>query len=270
MKMRYLSVVAILATAAPALAAPTTINSNAVDISYDPDTFQFQINDAYYGEQILDNSIASISGVTNGVSINFGGSLYVSADGGRYFSYESFSGAFSLPLSFTAHPGQIIESYSITYSGTYDASNGSLGAAGVSIGGPGASFSGTDGYGSSFSATGIVPGTTLPTIAGSFEAWADYTMIDVYMGQEWIITGGYYVPGPCDEYGVCEPDQWVEEGYWQDIYESQGVIGTAAINLQSIKVVANIAAVPEASAYAMLLAGFSVLGLVTRRRRQRN
>lgn len=269
MKMRYLSAVVMLATAIPALAAPTTINSSAVDITYDPDTFLFEVNDAYYGWQTLDNSIASISGVTNGVSINFNGALYVSADGGRYFSYESFSGTFSLPLSFTVHPGQVIESYSITYSGTYDASNGSLGAAGVSVNGSGASFYGYDGYGSSFSATGIISGDIPPTIAGSFEAWADYTWTSVYMGQVWIDTG-YYVPGPCDEYGFCEPDQWVEDGYWEDVYEDQGVIGTASLNLQSIQVVANIAAVPEASSYAMLLAGLGVLGLAARRRRPRN
>lgn len=268
MKIRYLSAIALFATAIPAMAASTTINSGAVDISYDPDTFLFEVDDAYYGWQTLDNSIAAISGVTNGVSINFNGSLYTSADGGRYFGYESFSGTFFLPLSFTAHPGQVIESYSITYSGTYDASNGSLGAAGVSVAGTGASFYGYDGYGNSFTASGTIPGAVLPTIAGSFEAWADYTWIDVYMGQVWIDTG-YYEPGPCDEYGFCEPDQWVEDGYWEDVYEPQGVIGTASINLQSIQVVANIAAVPEASSYAMLLAGLGIVSMVTRRRKPR-
>ena len=268
MKIRYLSAVALFATAVPAMAASITINSSAVDISYDPDTFLFEVDDAYYGWQTLDNSIASISGVTNGVSINFNGSLSVSADGSRNWGYESFGGTFLLPLSFSARAGQVIESYSITYSGTYDASNGSLSAAGVSVDGAGASFYGSDGYGSSFSATGNIPGAALPSIAGSFEAWADYTFIDVYMGQRWIDTS-YWVPGPCDEYGFCEPDQLVEDGYYEDWYEPQGVIGTSFINLQSIQVVANIAAVPEASSYAMLLAGLGIVGMVTRRRKPR-
>lgn len=267
MKLRYLSAVVLFATAVPAMAASTTINSSAVDITYDPDTFLFEIESPYYGLETLDNSIASVSGITNGVSISFNGSFSVYADGGHNWGYESFGGYFSLPLSFTAHAGQVIESYSITYSGTYDASNGGLGAAGVSIGGPGASFYGNDGYGSSFSATGTIPGAALPPISGSFEAWADYTWIDVYMGQVWIDTG-YWIPGPCDEYG-CGPDEWVEDGYYEDVYESQGVIGTSSINLQSIQVVANIAAVPEASTYAMLLAGLGVLGLVARRRKSR-
>lgn len=268
MKIRYLSVVALFATAVPAMAASTTINSSAVDITYDPDSFLFEIETPYYGLETLDNSIASVSGITNGVSISLNGSFSVYADGSNNWGYESFNGYFFLPLPFTAHAGQVIESYSVTYSGTYDASNGSLGAAGVSLTGSGASYYGNDGYGSSFSATGIISGAVLPPIAGSFEAWADYTWIDVYMGQVWIDTS-YWIPGPCDEYGFCEPDQLVADGYYEDVYEPQGVIGTASINLQSIQVVANIAAVPEASSYAMLLAGLSVLGLATRRRKPR-
>ncbi|MCB5190390.1 PEP-CTERM sorting domain-containing protein [Methylobacillus arboreus] len=267
MKISSLSfIVAMLLSTGPAMAASTTIISNQVDITYDRDAFLLEVESPYFGWETLDNSIASVSGIANGVEISFNGYLYASADGSRNWGYEIYNGNFSLPLSFTAHSGQLIESYSITYSGTYDASNGSLGAAGVSVGGSGASFYGNDGYGSSFSATGIIPGAILPTIAGSFEAWADYTWTSVYIGQEWVVTGGYYEPGPCDEYGICEPDQWIEEGYWEDVYMDQGVIGTASINLQSIQIVANIAAVPEADTYAMLLAGLGILGMIARRR----
>lgn len=270
MKIRYLSAVALFATAIPAMAASTTINSSAVDITYDPDTFVFEVESPYSGLETLDPGIASVSGIANGVSINFNSSLYVSADGSRNWGYESFGGTFSLPFSFTAHSGQVIESYSITYAGTYHTSNGSAGAAGVSVDGSGASFYAYDGgWDSVFSVTGTIPGAVLPTIAGSFGAWADYTMIEVFDHQEWIVTGGYYEPGPCDEYGFCEPDQWIEEGYWEDVYRYEGVIGDASINLQSIQIVANIAAVPEASTYAMLLAGLGVLGLTTRRRKSR-
>lgn len=270
MKISHLAMISLLFSTTSALAAPSTIYSTNVNIDYDIDNFFFQIDVPSFGgsyQQVLPGTIAAVSAVNNGIQLDFSGSLGLYASAGTNFSTESLNAIFNVPLAFNVHSGYEITSYSVTYSGTYSLMN--LGN--VSLSDASASFYDSVNYGPGayyqpFTATGVVSGATLTELAGQFNATADYGYISVLVGYEEVFSHYESVPYNCDSEGNnCE---YIDEPRYVQVavYEDQGVIGEASINLSSIRVVANVAAVPEADTYAMLLAGLGLLGWSTRRR----
>ena len=269
MKISHLAMISLLCSTAPAWAAPSTIHSSNVNIDYDIENFFFQIDVPSFGssyQQVLPGTIAGVSAVNNGIQLDFSGSLGLYASAGNNFSTESLNAIFNVPLAFNVHSGYEITSYSVTYSGTYSLMN--LGN--VSLSDASASFYdsvnyGPGAYNQPFTATGVVSGAALTELAGQFNATADYGYISVLIDYEEVFSHYESVPYNCDSEGVCEYRD--EPVYIQvPVYQDQGVIGEASINLSSIRVVANVVAVPEADIYAMLLAGLGLLGWSTRRR----
>lgn len=252
---------------ASAWAAPTTLNASEVDIGYDQEWFALEVETLSFGSKVMtpiSGYSASVSGISNGVEINFNDYLQASASAGTTFNSESYKGNFSIPLSFTAHTGYKIDSYTITYSGIYSISN----AAGVYAGGTGTAFSenvyAAPGKSNApFSVSATIAGATLPTITGSFEAAADYGTTQVFDGSTWEYSHSEYEE-TCDALGVCTT---TEIPIYEEVlhYHEEGLIGDANINLSSIRITANVAPVPEPETYAMLLAGLGILASVRRR-----
>lgn len=252
-----------------AFADATTITSTQVDINFDPDSFLLQVEmpSSSFGSPVLTtlpSGSASVTGVANGVDIDFHGNMKVSADSAINFASDSRNGNYSIPLSFSAHPGFNIVSYTITYSGVYSLFN--IGS--VSAGGTGTSFSDSV-YNSSgpldspFSVSTTIAGAVLPTIGGSIGATAEYGTIQVYDGSTSEYDHTDYQQ-TCDATGYCttiETPIYVEVPHYHD----EGVIGSSDISLESIHITANVAAVPEPETYAMFLAGLSILAAYRRR-----
>lgn len=269
MKISQLAMISLLFSTTSALAAPSTIYSTNVNIDYDIENFFFQVDMPSFGgsyPETLPSTIAAVSAVNNGIQLDFSGSFWLYATAGTNYSQESLNAIFTVPLAFNVHSGYQITSYSVTYTGTYSLMN--LGN--VSLADASASFYdsvnyGPGAYNQPFTATGVVSGATLTELAGQFNATADFGYISVFMGYEEVFSHYESVPYNCDSEGICEYRD--EPVYVQvAVYEDQGVIGDASISLSSIRVVANVVAVPEADTYAMLLAGLGLLGWSTRRR----
>ena len=265
MKMHQLALTPLLLSSSLVMAAPSTFNSTNVDVTFDIDNFVFEVEAPYL--TTLPSTIATVNSINNGLELDFGYNFQVSASGGNFYT-ETHNGYFSVPFSFTAQAGYKIESYTITYSGTYSLSN----AGSVQAGDSGNSFYmseylGPGAYNQTFSVPGNVDGEFLPGVFGNIAATGDYTYIQVQVGTELQFSHYEDILIGCDSEGNnCEYYQ--EPVYIEvPIYMDQGVIGEASLTLSSIKVVANVTAVPEADTYALLLAGLGVIGVMARRRR---
>lgn len=269
MKISNLALISLLFSTSTAWAGLSTINAANVNIDYDIENFLFQVDVPSFGsisQQVLPNTIAAVSAVSNGIQLDFSGAFGLYASGGNFYQ-ESLYAVFNVPLAFTANSGYQITGYTITYTGTYGLQN----VGSVSLSDATAYFSdsvnaGPGGNNLPFSAIGLVSGAALDAVAGQFNATADYTYIDVFVGFVEVFSHYESVPYNCD--GDGNNCQYMEvEVYRQEaVYEQQGMIGDANISLNSIQVVANVVAVPEADTYAMLLAGLGLLAGVARRR----
>lgn len=270
MKKQLVLAIAALFSSSALLAAPTTITASQVDIDFDPDNFLLQIETPSFGSKVwttLASGTTAVASIGNGVSLNFGNQMQVSADAGTTFGMESYSGIFSIPLSFSAHSGYRIDSYSITYTGTYDLSN----AGSVFAGGTGSHFADSvyaapGAFNKPFSVTGTISGSSLPTLVGNIEAIADYGTIQVYDGTISQLDH-YEYQDIRDDYGNLLYTQEIPVYIDVPVYHDEGIIGSANINLQSIQITANVAAVPEPETYALLLSGLGIITLLSRRNR---
>lgn len=265
MKMHQIALIPLLFSSSMAIAAPSIINSTNVDITYDLETFLFEIQSPNF--ITLPSTIATVNSVNNGVELDLGYNFQVSASGSNTWT-ETHNGNFNVPLSFNAQAGYKIDSYTITYSGVYTLLN--IGS--VSAGDSGNSFYmsenlGPGAYNQMFSVPGNVDSGFFAGAFGNISATGDYTTIQVQVGTEQQFSHYEDVLIGCDAEGNnCE--------YYQSpvyievpVYMDQGVIGEASITLNTIKVVANVTAVPEADTYALMLLGLSMLGFIRRYRK---
>lgn len=268
MKMHQLALIPLVLFPAMVMAGPSTINSGKVDISYDIESFVFEVEAPYF--ITLPSTIATVSSVNNGIALDFGYNFQVSASGSNSYT-ETHNGYFSVPLSFSAQSGFKIENYTVTYSGTYTLMN--LGS--VSAGDSGNSFYmseylGPGAYNQTFSVPGTVDGEFLAGVFGNISATGDFTYIQVQTGTEQQFSHYEDILLGCDAEGNnCE--------YYQSpvyievpVYMDQGVIGEANLTLNSITIVANVVAVPEPDLYALLFAGLGIIGFMARLRKNVN
>lgn len=263
MKIHRLALIPLAFSSSLVFAAPSTINSTNVDITFDIENFVFEVEAPYL--MTLPSTIATVNSIHNGLELDFGYNFQVSASGSNFYT-ETHNGYFSVPLNFSAQSGYKIESYTVTYAGTYTLMN--IGS--VSAGDSGNSFYmseylGPGAYNQAFSVPGHVDGEFLAGVFGNISATGDYTYIQVQVGTEQQFSHYEDILIGCDDQGNCEYYQspvYVEV----PVYMDQGVIGEANITLSSIKVVANVVAVPEASTYSLMLTGLGILGLMMRRR----
>lgn len=245
--------VLVLATGA-AYAAPATVSTGNVDITYDQDTFIFN-RDSGFGTESIDPASVPLSFTGNSVTLDFSGGL--SAFGSSYgFSSPSAFGSYFANFDFAVQSGYVITGYSVRYTGGYNIET----PGDVSLNGTGIGIF-EAGNGGSFDILSAIPG---PQLSGDLSANGYITSVEVITGYDEVIVG-YEDVEICDDFGcTIEQRPIIEE---VPIIEYQTDLGEASLWLNTITVTANVAAVPEPETYAMLLAGLGVMGLIARRRR---
>lgn len=258
---------AALAACATAQAAPTQLSTGQVVIDYDPDGFTFTRDvisfGSPYAEDILSSSV-SITGQGNGFVLDFNGQMSVYASSYYDFTPQSLGGNFNALFNFTPTAGHIITGYTVTYTGSYSVET----PGSVSVSGPGVSVSEYVG-GSGFSYSGVLSGPTFPSLTGGISAYGDLTTIQVLDHYDTYLDHYEDVLDYCevDDPSICYYKQ--EPVYiTQPVYRDETDLGEAQINLQSITVQAQVAAVPEPASYALLMAGVPLAAWAMRRRRQ--
>lgn len=258
---------AALAACATAQAAPTQIATGQVTIDYDPDGFTFTRDvisfGSPYAEDILPSTV-SITGQGNGFVLDFNGQMSVYASSYYDFTSQTLGGFYNANFNFTAAPGYVITGYTVTLAGSYSVET----PGSISVSGPGVSASEYTG-GSGFSYTGILSGPTFPSLTGGISAVGDITTIQVLDHYDTYLDHYEEVLDYCevDDPSICYYKQ--EPIYiTQPVYRDETDLGEASLNLQTITVQANVAAVPEPTAYALLAAGVPLAAWALRRRRQ--
>lgn len=248
---------AVLATVAGvAQAALTTVSTGNVDIQYDPDTFIFN-RDSGFGTESIDPGSVALSFAGNSVTLDFGGAL--SVYGSSYgFSSPSAFGDYFANFDFAAQAGYVITGYTVRYTGSYSIET----PGDVSLGGTGVFLSESTGAGN-FDLTSAI---AAPYLAGTLNANGYISTVEVLDHYEQVLDHYEQVLDYCDDSGCYYRDEPVYIDV--PVYRYETDLGDATLNLQTITVTANVAAVPEPETYAMLLAGLGVMGLIARRQRR--
>lgn len=256
-------VAAMLSTAAGA--APMGWSTSQISVQYDPDNFVGAFDAGSwggYGQVDVFPTVAQAGEA--GLQIDLSGfQLYASS----YSSYSQdyVSGWFTLPLSVVAQPGYLIHGYTIELSGSYSIET----PGSVEVSGPqGIGLWAATGFQSFTSAT-YVGGATLPTLEATLSAIADIDYIEVFDGYEQQFSHYEQVLDFCepDDPGVC---YYRDEEVYIDvpIYRYEMDLGDAALNLDRLTVYANVTAVPEPGAIALVAAALPALGWAVMRRRR--
>lgn len=245
--------VLVLATGA-AYAAPATVSTGNVDITYDQDTFIFN-RDSGFGTESIDPASVPLSFSGNSVTLDFGGALSAYGTGYGFGSPSAF-GDYLANFDFAAQAGYLITGYTVRYTGSYSIET----PGDVSLSGTGISLSESTGAGN-FDVTAAIAS---PYLAGNLNANGYVTTVEVIVGYEDVIVG-YEDVEVCDDFGCTIEQRPIYETV--PIIDYQTDLGEASLYLNTITVTANVAAVPEPEAYAMLLAGLGVMGFMALRRR---
>lgn len=247
---------AVLATVAGvAQAALTTVSTGNVDIQYDPDAFVFN-RDSGFGSESIDPASVPLSFSGNSVTLDFGGALSVFGSGYGSSAPSAFGNYFA-NFDFAAQAGYVITGYTVRYTGSYSIET----PGDVSLSGTGVGLFESTGGGT----FDIVSGIAGPQLSGDLSANGYITSVEVITGYQDVIVG-YEDVEICDDFGCTIEQRPIFETV--PIIEYQTDLGDATLNLQTITVTANVAAVPEPQTYALLLAGLGVMGLIARRQRR--
>ncbi|MCH2221562.1 MAG: PEP-CTERM sorting domain-containing protein [Aquabacterium sp.] len=253
--LRPLAAAVLVAMAGVAHAAPTTVSTGNVDITYDRDTFVFN-RDSGFGTESIDQASVPLSFTGNSVTLDFAGAL--SVFGSSYgFSSPSAFGSYFANFDFAVQAGYVITGYSVRYTGGYTIET----PGDVSLSGTGVGLFESTGGGT----FDIVSGIAGPQLSGDLSANGYITSVEVITGYEDVIVG-YEDVEICDDFGCTIEQRPIFETV--PIIEYQTDLGEASLWVNTITVTANVAAVPEPQTYALLLAGLGVMGLVARRQRR--
>lgn len=256
---------ALLLGAACAQAQSIQYSTGQVDIEFDPSTFNFTLDTTSFGGiSTIDVSpfAVSYSQIAQGVELNFNGYMGVYATSYFDFSPQTLSGYFNAQANFTPAAGYAITGYTVTYTGSYSVETPGY----VSLGdGTGAWF-GQNGGASGFSVSSTVAGPIAPSLNGSFSATGDLATIEVFDGYD------SYIDHYEDVLDYCDSEEPFNCYYHSEpvyvslpIYHEETDLGEATFNLQSIRVQANVVAVPEPGALALVLGGLAMTGRRLRR-----
>lgn len=264
--LRSLLLLPLLSASAAGHAVPTQLATGQVVIDFDQDTFAFTRDVSYFGSYSTEDISPSLVTVTpggHGVELNFSGRMNLYASSYNTFSPEYLTGNFNALFSFAPRAGYVITGYTVTYAGSYSIET----PGSVSVGGPGAGFSESSG-GNSFSVSGNVVGAAAPSLTGGISASGDIATVQVFDGFESVFDHYEQVLDYCE---VTDPSicYYREEPVYIDVavYHDETDLGEASINLQSITIQANVAAVPEPEGWALLAMGLPLAAWLARRRR---
>lgn len=259
---------AALSICSVAQAAPTSLSAGQVNIDYDTDGFYFARDTSAFGgisTEEISSSLFSFQAVSNGIEIDFNNALSVYASSYFDFYPQTLTGSFNAFFNFTPAAGYAITGYTLTYSGDYSVEtpgNASLGDVN------GVSFTQYLG-GSGFTATATVSGPNAPNIQGGFSAFGDITTIQVFDGYDTYIDHYEDVLDYCEDNAEPPICYYHQEPVYvsQPIYHDETDLGEASINLRKVTLTANVVAVPEPGALALLGLGVPVAVWWARRRR---
>ena len=255
------------AWAMAAQAAPTQFSTGQVVVDFDPDTFTFSHDVTSFGgistEDISPSSV-TVSALGNGFELNFNNQMTAYATSYTNFSPESLNGNFNAPFTFSPAAGYIITGYSVTYAGTYAIET----PGSVSVSGPGGGFNASLGGGNFNTTFNVGVGGTF-NLTGGINAYGDITTVQVFDHYDSVFDHYDQVLDYCevDDPTVCH---YTEVPVYVDVpvYRDETDLGEASINLQSITVQAQVAAVPEPEALVLLAIGGPLAGWLARRRRR--
>ena len=234
-------------------AAPATVTTGNVDISYDRDTFAFN-RDLGFGPESIDPASVGLSFAGNSVTLDFAGALSVYASGYGFSSTNAF-GQYLANFSFAAQADYLITGYTVRYMGSYTIET----PGGVNVGGSGIFLSESTGA-ASFDLSSDIG---WPYLTGVLAASGYVDTIEVITGYDEVIVG-YQDVEVCDDYGcTIEQRPIIAE---VPIIDYQTDLGEASLSIDTITVTANVVAVPEPETYALLLTGLGVLAWAVRRR----
>lgn len=238
-------------------AAPTTVTTGNVDISYDRDTFVFN-RDGGFGQEPIDPASVGLSFAGNSVKLEFAGALSVYGSGYGSSAPSAF-GDYLANFNFAAHADYLITGYTVRYTGSYTIET----PGDVNVGGTGIFLSESTGA-ASFDLSSAV---AWPYLAGVLAANGYVNTIEVITGFDDVVVGHEDVE-ICNDLGCTIEQRPIIERV--PIIEYQTDLGEATLSIDTITVTANVAAVPEPEAGALLLAGLGVVGYGARRLRQKS
>lgn len=263
---RRLVALAAVFLAPLAQAAPTQFNTNNVTIDFDPEGFAFSRDVGGFGgfgsEEIPPSSLLYTQ-VNSGVKLDFNGLMSLYATSYYDYSPQSLAASFNAYFGFTPDAGYQITGYTITYEGGYGIET----PGSVSLGAPGVNFYQSS-SGESFNIVANIAGPNAPSLAGGLGATGDIQYIQVFDGYEDVFSHYEDVLDYCE---VENPDvcYYHQEPVYNQVavYHDEMDLGEANINLQSITIQAQVAAVPEPGVLGLLMGAMPVAGWWLRRRK---
>ena len=237
--------------AAPLTQAQTTTwSTGQVDITFDASSFSF-FKETGFGTVDISPQNIQYTLAGQGVTLDFADQLAVLASSYTNYTPQSLSGYFSALFDFTPRAGYAITDYTITATGTYSVET--PGAVWAET--PAGSLSHTTGAGT-FTLNNYVGGSATPALQGSFGAMGDVSTVRIFEGYY------TYIDRYEDVLDYCESEEpftcyWRSEPVYvtEEIYRDETDLGEASLSLQTLTITAQVVAVPEPGALALLLAG---------------
>lgn len=252
-------------------ALPTSVSTGNVVVQYDSDTFSFVTADDGHNPfgtiQYTHIPVGSLTlqPVANGMEILFNNQMSIDdPTHGLFDDYQPSTGRFSAGFAFQAQPGYTITGYNITLAGSGT----------VSTFGPANARAFIDGFDPLEFGGGLiffneiftVAGALAPLLSGGIDAQSEPSAYEVIVGYQDVLVGyeEYYEDPNCETPG-CPT-------YRIDIYETQPIIelqengGYASIRLDSVRITANVMAIPLPATGLLFASGLAYLGVAQHRR----